>query len=198
MENGVARVRFCWNGSAVNYSLLSMHDQAITCNVQHTSKNCVIILVYACNSTVDKRPLWKYLSVVKNNLQGRPWIILGDFNSIRCSAERLGNVDFDDQGMEDFNECIDVLDIVEHHAKGYYYTWCNKRDGGNRLYSKIDRVLVNNNWLNEYPYVKVEILDPSISDHCPLFVQIKENISFGPKSFKFQQFRMITLNSLAF
>lgn len=37
---------------------------------------------------------------------------------------------------------------------------------------------------------EVELLDPSISDHCPISVTVKAGIKFGPKPFRFQTFWM--------
>lgn len=42
------------------------------------------------------------------------WIILGDFNAIKVPSERIGNEDVDYIAMEEFNNCIEELDLKEH------------------------------------------------------------------------------------
>ena len=49
----------------------------------------VIIVVYGYHDTVLKRQLWQELLNVKNEVNV-PVLVMGDFNEIRCPAERKG------------------------------------------------------------------------------------------------------------
>lgn len=46
-------------------------------------------------------------------------------------------------------------------------------------------MLLNPEWLNSFPSIKVSLLKRSVSDHCPLLICSKETNS-GPKPFRFQ------------
>ncbi|KAG5610163.1 hypothetical protein H5410_021444 [Solanum commersonii] len=52
--------------------------------------------------------------------------------------------------------------------KGNYYTWTNKQHGNDRISSRIDRVLGNDEWMEKWGHVITEYGNPCISDHCPM------------------------------
>ena len=51
-----------------------------------------------------------------------PWVILGDFNTIRFGDERWPECDIT-QGMTDFNDCIRAMDYIEPTNTGCSFTW---------------------------------------------------------------------------
>ncbi|KAL3519686.1 hypothetical protein ACH5RR_017835 [Cinchona calisaya] len=115
---------------------------------------------------------------------------MGDFNIIRFSSEKIGGSRTDSQAMDEFEDCIQQLDIEDIPYKGYLLTWCNGREGNARIYCKLDRILSNCAWHTQFPNAEVEFLDPLISDHSPGLVSIKEEFNAGPKPFKFHSFWM--------
>lgn len=57
-------------------------------------------------------------------------------------------MDFDIQAIDDFNHCIDDIDVSEFPTRGYYYTWCNHREEGT-IYSKFGKLFVNDAWYSD-------------------------------------------------
>lgn len=55
----------------------------------------------------------------------------------------------------------------------------------NPIYSRIDRVLGHVDWLQNNPTVQVEVLEPGVSDHALLKVQVYESERRMKKQFKF-------------
>ena len=53
---------------------------------------------------------------------------------------------------------------------------------------KLDRVLVNDNWLLSFANSLVEFLYPGESDHCPAIIKMSQQIYSPPKPFKFFNF----------
>ncbi|XP_062076011.1 uncharacterized protein LOC133780155 [Humulus lupulus] len=106
----------------------------------------LVTFVYGFNMEEERRVLWTDLKAVNTT---EPWVILGDFNEILNSKERIG-------ARVKFRKPVDFKDYVEHchledvKYRGNYYTWSNKQQGDNRIYSKIDRVLANQKWLDCY------------------------------------------------
>ena len=43
--------------------------------------------------------------------------------------------------IEDFRLCVEECDILDIKMAGNFYTWNNKQEGSNRVFSKIDRVM---------------------------------------------------------
>uniref|UniRef100_A0A803QJB1 Uncharacterized protein n=1 Tax=Cannabis sativa TaxID=3483 RepID=A0A803QJB1_CANSA len=75
--------------------------------------------------------------------------------------------------------------VEEFQSPGSFFTWTNKHEVGDRIFSKLDRVFINNIWLNDFPnsdaYFKWEV----ISDHCLCLIQNREHNNIGVKPFRF-------------
>ncbi|XP_019258924.1 PREDICTED: uncharacterized protein LOC109237119 [Nicotiana attenuata] len=66
-------------------------------------------------------------------------------------------------------------------TSGRSFTWTN-----GHTYSKIDRALINAEWMLAMPHLEVWIMDPHCSDHSPLSIALEEDEDYSPKPFKFQ------------
>lgn len=53
---------------------------------------------------------------------------------------------------------------------GCYYTWSNRQEDGRRVYSKIDSVLINQDWFLLWDAIKAKFLSEGVSDHSPAVV----------------------------
>ena len=100
----------------------------------------IVTMVYAINKVEEKRPFWDHFHSLKPLADGIPWIMMGGFNIIRNYSEKLGSLEYDLGAISAFNDIIiDTLDIGEFPAKGCFYSVCNKREDGGRVYSKIKK-----------------------------------------------------------
>lgn len=61
-----------------------------------------------------------------------------------------------------------------------YYTWTN-----NHVHSKIDRTLVNSEWLTKWPHLEVVAMDPYFSNHSLLCITVEVQQDRSPRPFKF-------------
>ena len=102
-------------------------------------------MVYGMNKHEVRKPLWEYLRRIRSNIDQCPWLILGDLNATRHIEERLGSSEFDALAMDDFNQCIEDIDVAEFSSGDRYYTRSNHRDDG-IIFSKIDRIFANASW----------------------------------------------------
>ncbi|KAI9174132.1 hypothetical protein LWI28_012433 [Acer negundo] len=73
--------------------------------------------------------------------------------------------------MEEFVDCLQVSELDDLRFSGFLHTWCNKRGDG-CISKKLDRVLVNNEWLVKFEHSEAMFLPPSISDHCPSVIKL--------------------------
>lgn len=55
---------------------------------------------------------------------------------------------------------------------GCQFTWANKQANGRYITSKIDRVLVNEEWTKMFPQSNAAFPPPGASDHSPALVYI--------------------------
>lgn len=77
------------------------------------------------------------------NQQRTPWIIARDFNAIADIGEKRGGQQIDMGAVQDFQHFIMCNDLVDAGYTGDVYTWCNDRQGQERIWELLDRVLCN-------------------------------------------------------
>ncbi|XP_039003778.1 uncharacterized protein LOC120130649 [Hibiscus syriacus] len=125
-------------------------------------------------------------------IEGGYWPLLlagwGDFNIIAKAEE---SSDFDIMGihctldMKDFQDCLEDLELMDHPFLGPLFTWSNKQEGS-FLARKLDRILVNDQWMVDFPDSFVEFKAEGVSDHCLGMLWTHKGImAKKPRPFKF-------------
>ncbi|XP_074277308.1 uncharacterized protein LOC141600949 [Silene latifolia] len=109
---------------------------------------------------------------------------LGDFNIVRYSHEKIGNLPAHLPDMINFNNCLSSCGLDDMQGTGNDFTWFNKQDPSTRVYSKLDRILVNGDWLLTFTQTAAQFLPPGISDHCPALLTFPGDPA-PKKQFKF-------------
>ncbi|XP_019264059.1 PREDICTED: uncharacterized protein LOC109241742 [Nicotiana attenuata] len=162
-----------------------MTDQAVTCMVSHNrlQMGFMMTIVYAFNTKEERRSLWNYLDTVSKNVGG-PWIVMGDFNSVLHTDDKVGGNPVSLAEIVDFQQCIEQCELLELPTSGSRYTW-NDRHGDNRILSKIEWVFINTAWLNLMPAYMACYLEEGISDHCPLKLSNVNSPRRAKAAFKF-------------
>ncbi|XP_071739504.1 uncharacterized protein [Rutidosis leptorrhynchoides] len=138
----------------------------------------IIVNVYCPHNDRDKKALWDSLDGLIHSVD-TSWLLVGDFNEVRISEDRL-NSQFIQSRADRFNEFINRNGLIEIDINGRKFTSIS--DDGLK-FSKLDRFLVNNSFLNLWEDLSVIALDRHLSDHCPLVLRDKY-IDYGPKPFK--------------
>ncbi|KAL8511922.1 hypothetical protein ACS0TY_018386 [Phlomoides rotata] len=135
---------------------------------------CVIINVYSSCYLVDKLRMWDMIKSVSLQNSEECVCVVGDFNAIKEESERVGRAEFTDQrGIRLFQEFIDQSMLIDLPLCGRSYTWY-RPDGSCK--SRLDRLLVNDQWLHTWPNASLKGMRRSVSDHCPIFTD------FGKKN----------------
>ncbi|XP_043717970.1 uncharacterized protein LOC122665905 [Telopea speciosissima] len=96
-----------------------------------------------------------------------------------------GGDHLDLEAMNSFNDCIEDVGADDLRWTSFPLTWSNKRAGSNRIACKLDRFLVNEEWLTAFPSSQASFDNPDISVHSPISLAIQPFTSFGLKPFKF-------------
>ncbi|KAH0712004.1 hypothetical protein KY285_007640 [Solanum tuberosum] len=113
-----------------------------------------------------------------------PWLVIGDFNSVLNSEDKLRGHPVSWAEVIDFQTYIDTCGLVELAHNGPRYTW-NDRNSSQRIYSRIDWMFINNEWLTSMPACKAMYLNEGISDHCPIKITFEENNVKTRRAFKY-------------
>ncbi|XP_060178196.1 uncharacterized protein LOC132608135 [Lycium barbarum] len=146
-------------------------------------------MVYAFNDGVLRRPLWQDLRRIQGQVLS-PWAITGDFNCVLEREEILGSpVTISD--IREFKQCVLDCDLNDLRSSGAFYTWCNKQCEQRRVYSSIDKVLVNHEWVDDLPVSEVHFINPGLYDHSPGIIRW-EGGSKG--QYRFRYFNMWKLD----
>ncbi|XP_042942951.1 uncharacterized protein LOC122277140 [Carya illinoinensis] len=83
--------------------------------------------------------------------------------------------------MELFREVMNEGNLYDMGWKGEKFTWSNSHENDTFTKERLDKTVVNPEWLNIYKEVWVEIVVVSSSDHKPLIVHVlnQTNRSWG-------------------
>ncbi|KAD7478755.1 hypothetical protein E3N88_01891 [Mikania micrantha] len=137
-----------------------------------------LVNIYAPNDPIMRRRLWDQLLQHRNLMNGL-WVLMGDFNDVRCSEERY-NSEFVESNAKAFNDFIINMDLHEYQLGGAKFTYVSSR--GDKQ-SKLDRFLVCKKFLNNWPNATSIALAREYSDHRPVLLSSIFN-DFGPVPFK--------------
>ncbi|XP_072084416.1 uncharacterized protein [Arachis hypogaea] len=116
------------------------------------------------------------LSYITGLCQG-PCYFLGDFNEIVQVEERQGN-DTLPSSAEDFKNWISDMGLEDLPITDRKFTWFRGRSC-----SRIDRALVNLEWLEVFPETRLRGGPRGLSDHCPIIVEVNRQRD-GPRPFR--------------
>lgn len=111
-------------------------------------------------------------------------MLMGDFNNVLTSQDRVGGNVVHPNEYVDLADMMERAELFEVDSIGDHYTWHNKHTA-DPIYSRIDRVLANMAWLQNFSQLQVEILDASVSDHALLRLNLFEVPRPPKKQFRF-------------
>ncbi|XP_020252354.1 uncharacterized protein LOC109829726 [Asparagus officinalis] len=183
-ENG--RIWILWNKDILKIQKVNSSNQCLTCSVQLNNDkfSCIMSVIHASNQKEDRKKLWQDLLSLKNNIYC-PWIVGGDFIAIMSAEEKLGGTSTTEADTEDLQNFISSSQLLHIKSIGCFYTWNNKQDADTRVWSRIDRILINEKWLHHYTSSQVEFLTPVCSDHSPALISVGDEDFQGKKPFRF-------------
>ena len=173
----LGRIWVCWDPRVVEIVDIMCNDQAILCYISILKDNSSFFCsaIYASNNQVNRRALWNHLQLCASRVGSEPWFLMGDFNTTRFTSEKIrGNISTD-IAMEDFHDCLFNLELDDMPFNGPLFTWINRRVGDQFIARKLDRSLQNECVLDMFPRAVTEVLNPGLSDHCPLIVNLNNS-----------------------
>lgn len=108
------------------------------------------------------------------------WMIMGDFNVVKCLEYKLGGLVPTRYLTRDFVDCCTQLSLIDAPSSCNLFTWTN-----GRVKAKLDRILISITWQSSALACFVDLLKfDCISDQCPMVVKLFDNSCEGNRLFK--------------
>lgn len=99
------RIWLMWDYSCYDISIVETNAQFLHYDIQSRIRNlnCLLIVVYRYSSTEQRKELWARLKTMQCN---KPWLLVGDFNAMMSSHDRMFGVPVTSAKTKDFMECV--------------------------------------------------------------------------------------------
>lgn len=183
----LGRIWVCWSDE-VEVCPVSTSMQMITVWVKYKASGDTFLcsFVYASNYANERRELWREMEVIGSSVGNNPWIIQGDFNVALSTQEhsRATASRMDMNAIREFQDVVEKCDMMDLVQVGPSFTWSNCQDD-NPISKKLDRVMINNVWINEFPHSFVTFESGGVSDHMRMHTQLRDVPPVNMKPFKF-------------
>ncbi|GJT51140.1 RNA-directed DNA polymerase, eukaryota, reverse transcriptase zinc-binding domain protein [Tanacetum coccineum] len=114
---------------------------------------------------------------------------MGDFNVTLKPEEHSNGSSVLTCDMGEFRDAINSLEVEDLNSTGFQYTWTKslKNPMCNTL-KKLDRIMVNDEFLGKFIIAHGMFLPYLISDHSPAMLIIPNRIAMRKKSFRFANY----------
>ena len=131
----------------------------------HSDVSFAFSRIYAKCTRVGRRCLWQGMEFLSNRLS-LPWLVVGDFNVISSFDERVGGSPANVTNIEEFNSAMLNCGLSSADFDGHLFTWTN-----GTVWQRLDRVLINAQWMDAYPVTRVSHLARGRSGHASLLIK---------------------------
>lgn len=88
--------------------------------------------------------------LLTHNPGSKPWCLIGDFNSIIDTSEKLGGNLSTTSHMNAFIDFLSNGNLISLSASGVPFTWTNGHGDNTRIYERLDRCVANSQWLCDF------------------------------------------------
>ncbi|PWA45745.1 RNA-directed DNA polymerase, eukaryota, Reverse transcriptase zinc-binding domain protein [Artemisia annua] len=118
--------------------------------------------VYAANSGIERRTLWKELQAEKST----PWILLGDFSvTLKVEEHSAGGSNVNND-MQNFIDCVEKIEVEDVCSSGLFFIWIKSHlMPTTRIMKELDRFMANEKFISSYVTAANQFLPFVTSDH---------------------------------
>lgn len=91
--------------------------------------------------------------------------------------------------MSEFQDCVTKIELQDLHSSGFHYTWTKSfKNPKCRTLKKLDRIMINEEFLYKFQQAHGIFLPYVTSDHSPAMIRIPDAITRKKISFRFSNF----------
>ncbi|XP_074283590.1 uncharacterized protein LOC141608133 [Silene latifolia] len=179
------RIWIIWDDTNYSVEVHGSEAQVIHTKVTYgpTRESWWMSMVYGYNRIAEREALWESLCNMSCLVDG-PWVVLGDFNNVLAMNERIGS-EVTVAELKGFQDCVDSCGLMDIPAQGAFFTWTNKHEVGSMVFSRIDRAMITDGWLDRYPDTLTTFHPEGIFDHCPCTMVLRPSVDKRRSNFKY-------------
>ncbi|KAK9942560.1 hypothetical protein M0R45_008218 [Rubus argutus] len=137
--------------------------------------------------TDAKEEFWESVKNLATN-DDCPWNCLSDFNEILTNEEKEGGLSHTWNHPRYLRGFMDLNGLIDVGFSGPKFMWENRRTGTELIRERLDRAIVNSQWLTSWPNTSVDHAARVGSDHCPLIIKPTPPQPKYKKQFKFEAY----------
>ncbi|XP_056690293.1 uncharacterized protein [Spinacia oleracea] len=176
------RIVVGWKAGRFTVNIAAASSQFVHFHVTPVSgRQAFCTFVYAFNDAGMRKDLWRDLLLL--NTQD-PWIVCGDLNCVMALDNRIG-APVRHSDIVDVSNCMHACGMEDIKCVGNLFTWNNKQQGNNRVFSKIDRFMANHAWQSCFLVAEVCFMPEGHFDHSPGLFSVYPRDDGGKKPFKY-------------
>lgn len=167
-KNG--RIVIAWDPDSFTVDIKLIDTQFMHCYVTPRGADVGFwcTFVYGLHERATREPLWHSLKIIADSCSDA-WIVMGDFNSMMDLDDRIGSIVRLSE-VQPMRNCMLHCKLTEVKTVGRLYTWNNKQDGEDRVFSRIDRVLANSEWNDLFDTAEANFMPEGHYDHSPMLL----------------------------
>nr|GEW51184.1 RNA-directed DNA polymerase, eukaryota, reverse transcriptase zinc-binding domain protein [Tanacetum cinerariifolium] len=189
------RIMIAWNSKNVTINLIHNAKQSMFCKITtiNGNKRVLCTFVYAANDGIERRRPWKDLQIQKRIVGDKAWIMMGDMNvTLTPNEHSFGGLNMN-SNMNELKESVNSIEMKDIASSGLFFTWTKnlyKTKAGNNtgVLKKLDIVMGNEDFIDNFSQAHVIFLFYLIFNHCPIVTIWPSVIQAKNKSFKFANF----------
>ncbi|CAA7020366.1 unnamed protein product [Microthlaspi erraticum] len=184
----LGKIWIVWHPS-VRVVTIAKSLQMITSEVllPDSSAWIVISVVYASNDETERKALWAELKdlALDRRVASRAWLVLGDFNqTLNPHEHSIPAAQNINRRMVEFRNTLQDAELSDLTFKGETFTWWNK-SVSRPVAKKLDRALINEHWMNQFPASYAKFGEPDFSDHTSYGVILDHGSLSKKRPFRF-------------
>ncbi|KAL2235311.1 UNVERIFIED_CONTAM: hypothetical protein Sindi_1263300 [Sesamum indicum] len=164
------RIWLAWDENFIDVHVLDLGEQFVHCRITSrvVNESVLVTVVYAATEVINRRILWTALETLAQQCSDAPWLVGGDFNTVRDLNEVCGIPGDIRMATAEFNIGILEAGLIPLPMQGEWFTWHNCSTFARSLWKRLDRILINDHWLARFPTSSYHSLTPRTFDHSPL------------------------------
>ncbi|KAL8487914.1 hypothetical protein ACS0TY_024272 [Phlomoides rotata] len=138
--------------------------------------------VHARSTHTPRRDLWTDITAHAT----RSLCVMGDFNVVLGAHERSRGARNPARPTQEFMAFMEEAKLHDVDTSGPQFTWVTRRTNHSYMAARLDRVLVNDGFLDIWHSATATVLPRISSDHHPILLTLQENAAHSIRPFRFQ------------